>query len=422
MTIYVINFFLLRSVHSVVEFSPLAVGGSMPVSSRLDESRKAKINSVQRWLTCLVGILLAPTLVLAGHASDVGEPPSSPAVEAPKKEAGKDKKVQKYDIDHIGQRGIGHGFNLYSVKREFELGRNLAAGFDRSTKIIHDDAVNAYINRLAQRLVRYSDAEVPFTVKVIDSGDIPRAYGLPGGFLYVDSALILSADDEAELAAVMAHEIAHVAARHATRAMTRKEVCRIIDSVAYVAGPAGAGAADIGGIAGPLSVKKFSRDAEYEADLLAIEYAYAAGYDPQALLDALEKLHAIEEHKKAELAKIPGYHLASKLPFHSKIAKSFANYPLTEERIGRLQSEIAEFLPSRKDYILDTDEFQEIRARLLASQTPVLRHHANEDGDNKGPVLRRHPENDDVISPSSIMPVPERNVNTTFLEVHPTRY
>src|SRR5256714_12133140 len=97
----------------------------MPVSSRLDESRKSKINSVQRWLTCLVGMLLAPTLVLAGPASDVGEPPSSPAVEAPKKEAVKDKKVQKYDIDHIGQRGIGHGFNLYSVKREFELGRNL---------------------------------------------------------------------------------------------------------------------------------------------------------------------------------------------------------------------------------------------------------------------------------------------------------
>jgi predicted Zn-dependent protease len=197
--------------------------------------------------------------------------------------------------------------------------------------------------------------------------------------------------------------------------MSRRDVCRIVDSVAYVAGPAGAGAADIGGLAGPLSVKKFSRDAEYEADLLAIEYAYAAGYDPQALLDALEKLHALEEQKKAEIEKIPGYHLASKIPFHSKIAKSFADYPLTEERIGRLQSEITAFLPTRKDYILDTDEFQEIKAHLLASQAPVLRHHANDDGDGKAPVLRRHPENDsDVLTPSSVTPMREQTVNTSL--------
>lgn len=390
----------------------------MRASSRLDESLKSKLSSAPRCITCSLALLMAPALVFARPASDAA-PPTVRDVEAPAKQGAKEKKPQKYDIDHIGQRGIGHGFNLYSVKREFELGRNLAAAFDRSTKAIHDDAVNAYINRLAQKIVRYSDAEIPFTVKVIDSGDIPRAYGLPGGFLYVDSALILSADDEAELAGVMAHEIAHVAARHATRAMSRRDVCRIIDSVAYVAGPAGAGAADIGGLAGPLSVKKFSRDAEYEADLLGIEYAYAAGYDPQALLDALEKLHAIEEQKKAEMAKIPGYHLASKIPFHSKIAKSFANYPLTEERIARLESDITEFLPNRKEYILDTQEFQEVKALLLASQAPVLRHHANEDQDNKGPVLRRHPENDDVIAPSNIEPLSPRNVSVSFVDGPP---
>lgn len=386
----------------------------MRFSSRLDRPGQSKNFAACKLAT--FGMLLASTVALGMPASDAAEPPSIPSVESGKSQIAKDAKVpQKYDINHIGQRGIGRGFNLYSVKHEFELGRNMAAAFDRTMKVIHDEAVNAYVNRLAQKIVRYSDAEIPFTVKVIDSGDIPRAYGLPGGFLYVDSALILSADDEAELAAVIAHEIAHVAARHATRAMSRREVCRIVDSVAYVAGPAGAGAADIGGLAGPLSVKKFSRDAEYEADLLGIEYAYAAGYDPQALLDALEKLHAIEEQKKAEMAKIPGYHLGTKLPFHSKIAKSFANYPLTEERIGRLQSEIVQFLPSRKDYVLDTEDFQEIKAHLLASQTPVLRHHSNSDEDNKGPVLRRHPENDDVIPPSSLAPARARVVNSSFV-------
>jgi predicted Zn-dependent protease len=124
-----------------------------------------------------------------------------------------------------------------------------------------------------------------------------------------------------------------------------------------------------------------------------VEYAYAAGYDPDAFLGALEKLHAIEAEHNQALAKIPGYHLASKIPFHSKIAKSFANYPLTEERIQRLQSEIPTFLPGRKDYVLDTNEFQEIKTRLLASQTPVLRHHAGDD-DSKGPVLRRTSSDD----------------------------
>jgi len=344
-----------------------------------------------RALVCLLAALSAS---LASYAGTTPSASASTETATNNASAAKTaKKPEKYDIDHIGQRGIGRGFNLYSLKREHELGQSLAASFDRTTRIIHDPVVIDYINGLAQKIVRYSDADIPFTVKVIDSGDVPRAYGLPGGFLYVDSALILSADGEAELASVMAHEIAHVAARHATRALTRKRVCDVVGSIAMVAGPAGMGVADAGGLAGPLSVKKFSRDAEYEADLLGIEYAYAAGYDPQALLDALEKLHAIEVQRNQELAKIPGYHLASKVPFHSSIAKGFANYPLTEERIGRLQAEIATFLPDRKDYVIDTNEFQEIKARLLASQTPVLHHHAGgSEDDSNGPVLRRAPE------------------------------
>ncbi len=363
----------------------------MHFTSRPLGFRQLKNIFSRRTLVCLLAALLAPLASYAG-ATPSGPPPTEASTkDAPSAKQGK--KPEKYDIDHIGQRGIGRGFNLYSLKREHELGQSLAASFDRTTRIIHDPVVNDYINTLAQKIIRYSDADIPFTVKVIDSGDVPRAYGLPGGFLYVDSALILSADGEAELASVMAHEIAHVAARHATRALSRKRVCDVVGSLAMVAGPAGMGVADAGGLAGPLSVKKFSRDAEYEADLLGIEYAYAAGYDPQALLDALEKLHAIEVQRSQELAKIPGYHLASKVPFHSSIAKGFANYPLTEERIGRLQAEIATFLPDRKDYVLDTNEFQEIKARLLSSQTPVLRHHAGgSDDDSNGPVLRRAPE------------------------------
>lgn len=373
--------------------------------SRPELPRQAERTFQQQILGVFLATLLAPSLLFAGSSSKpvATEPSVEPYTEdvAVIKDP---KKLEKYDVERIGQRGIGRGFNLYSIKREHALGENIAAAFDRTTKIVNDPIVINYINRLAQKIVRYSDADMPFTVKVIDSGDIPRAYGLPGGFLYVDSALIISADGEAELAAIMAHEIAHVAARHATRALTRKEVCHIVDSVAYVAGPAGAGFADVGGLAGPLSVKKFSRDSEYEADLLGIEYAYAAGYDPEALLDALEKLHAIEVKRKADMSRVPGYHFVNTLPFHSKIAKGLANYPLTEQRIERLQSEIVSFLPTRKDYIVDTNEFQEVKSHLLASQAPTLRHHSGEE-DNKGPVLRRTTDDNlQNASPLRVLP------------------
>ena len=181
------------------------------------------------------------------------------------------KKIAKYDVTRIGSRGIGHGFNIYSLKRERQLGESLAAAFDRSSKIVSDPVVNDYVNRLAQKLVRNSDAEVPFTVRLIDSSEIPRAYGLPGGFLYVDSALIFASESEAELVGVMAHEIAHVAARHATRALTRKNLCDLSGMLSMLAGPIGVILENASGVAGPLSMKKFSRDAEYEADLLGIE-------------------------------------------------------------------------------------------------------------------------------------------------------
>src|ERR1700739_930034 len=148
----------------------------------------------------LVWLLAAPFAAFMPYAG--ATPSGPPSTEASTKDAPpakEGKKPEKYDIDHIGQRGIGHGFNLYSLKGEHELGRSLAASFDRTMRVIHDPVVIDYINRLAQKIVRYSDADIPFTVKVIDSGDVPRAYGLPGGFLYVDSALILSADGEGGL-------------------------------------------------------------------------------------------------------------------------------------------------------------------------------------------------------------------------------
>ena len=352
----------------------------------------------RRLIACLLAVPLSQSLLCVATAQTIPDDKSgqrSTESQNTDAAAAKDEnKIEKYDVNRIGQRNIGHGFNLYSARRERELGEHLAAQFNGTTKIINDPRVNEYVNQLAQKVVRYSDADVPFTVKVIDSGDVPHAYGLPGGFLYVNSALILASDAEAELAGVMAHEIAHIAARHATRALTRERLSNFLNSVAYMAGPAGLAWQDIGT---PLSLKKFARDAEYEADLLGIEYAWAAGYDPKALLEALEKLHAMEVKRSALYAKIPGYRLATKLPFHSKVIQSFASYPLTEDRISRLQSEMFTFLPDRKDYILDTNEFQEVKSRLLASRTPVLHRSGSGDDDKKSPVLRRMPQSDSEL-------------------------
>ena len=198
----------------------------------------------------------------------------------------------KYDVTLIGHRNIGTGVNFYSIEREIALGQDLSRQVEESSKLVTDPAITEYVNRIGQNLVRNSDSRVPFTIKVIDSGEV-NAFALPGGFFYVDSGLILAADSEAELAAVMAHEIAHVAARHATKNMTKQQIWNMASiPLMFVGGPAGYAIAEVASIAVPMGFLKFSRDAEREADMLGLQYDYAAGYDPQAFVQFFEKLKA----------------------------------------------------------------------------------------------------------------------------------
>jgi Zn-dependent protease with chaperone function len=300
----------------------------------------------------------------------------------------KKEKSGKYDVDRIGQRGIGKGVNLYSFEKERSLGQAMAAAIDSQTKLVTDRNINDYISHLGQKIARNSDAQVAFTIKVIDSPGL-RTFALPGGFLYVEKGLIMEVDSEAELAALMAHEIAHVAARHATRLATRKYTWNVLSiPLTYIAGPAALGTRQIG----PLVLRKFNRDAEIEADLLGIEYQCAAGYDPQAFVEALEKLHSKELQMHARIANArPKTGMFAGLPFRHQIAEAFANYPPTEERILKLQTEISTLLPTRDDYVLDTSEFQEVRAQLAEADRPILRRHRDGDGVTNRPVLHRHP-------------------------------
>ena len=206
--------------------------------------------------------------------------------------------------------------------------------------------VNAYINRLGQSLVRNSDAKVPFTIKVIDNDEV-NAFALPGGFFFVNSGLIMAADNEAELAGVMAHEIAHVAARHATKTLTHNQLINLASlPLIFIGGPVVFAMEQAAGLAVPMSFLKFSRDAELEADLLGMEYEYSAGYDPSAFVQFFEKLGQEKKHKFA------------------MISKAFATHPMNAERVARAQEEIQEYLPPRNEYLLDTSEFQDVKAHL----------------------------------------------------------
>ena len=248
----------------------------------------------------------------------------------------------------IGNRGVGKGVNLYSLQREIALGKQAAMEVEKTAKMINDPVVTEYVNRVGQNLVRNSDAKVPFTIKVIDSDEI-NAFALPGGFFYVNSGLILRADEEAELAGVMGHEIAHVAARHGTKTATKGEIMQLASIPLILLGPggwAGYGLYEGLNLAIPMSYLKFTRDAEREADFLGLQYMYKAGYDPNAFVSFFEKIEAEERRH-------PG-----------SIPKVFSTHPPTPDRVQKAQEEIATILPARDEYIVTTSEFDLVKARL----------------------------------------------------------
>src|SRR6201981_2161228 len=254
----------------------------------------------------------------------------------------------KEDVEAIGNRKVGKGPNFYSLEKEIALGKSLAQEVERTSKLIDDPVVTEYVNRVGQNLVRNSDSKVPFTIKVIDSDEV-NAFALPGGFFYVNSGLILRAQEESELAGVMAHEISHVTARHGTCQATKGELMQLASIPAMIFIPyTMAGYALYQGLnmAIPLTFLKFSRDAEREADFLGIQYMYKAGYDPNSYVTFFERVQADEKRR-------PG-----------TIPKVFSTHPPTPERIANTQKEIARILPARQEYIVTTSEFDQVKGRL----------------------------------------------------------
>jgi len=315
-------------------------------------------------------------------------------------------KSSKEDVEAIGNRNVGKGVNFYSLEHEIALGKGLAQEVERTSKMIDDPVVTEYVNRVGQNLVRNSDAQVPFTIKVIDSDEV-NAFALPGGFFYVNSGLILRAQEESELAGVMAHEISHVTARHGTKQATKGEIMQLATIPLILLGPggwAGYGIYQALQLAIPLSYLKFSRDAEREADFLGIQYMYKAGYDPNAYVTFFERIQADEKRR-------PG-----------TIPKLFSTHPPTPERIADAQKEIARILPEKDEYIVTTSEFDQVKARLRnvmfarkvqdnGPGKPTLRTKTEQttkqtqgqtdpnSTDDDRPTLKRRPDSDSSSSP-----------------------
>src|ERR1700728_2462870 len=277
----------------------------------------------------------------------------------------------KTDVDAVGNRNVGCGRgvgNWYSVEGQVARGRVYAQQIESQIKLINDPVITEYVNRIGQNLVRNSDAQVPFTIKVIDS-DVVNAMALPGGFFYVNSGLILAADEEAEMAGVMAHEIAHVAACHYGREMTRANLLQLASLPAiFMGGALGYGIYEGMGLGIPLTFLHFSRGFEAEADYLGIEYMYRAGYDPSAFVSFFEKIQAMEKKK-------PG-----------TLAKTFDTHPQTPDRIEKTQEEIRKILPAKQQYVVTTSEFDDVKARLASIEN---RHKVLDQKDANKPSLRR---------------------------------
>jgi predicted Zn-dependent protease len=255
---------------------------------------------------------------------------------------------KKDDLSQIGNRDVGKGINLYSMDKEIALGRQLAQEVERQAKILDDPIISEYVNRMGQNLARHSDATVPFTFRVIDDESL-NAFALPGGFVFVNSGLIKISQEEDELAAAMAHEIAHVAARHMTRQATKSQLANLLTAPAgaVLGGWTGYAVKQGMGVGIPTLFLNFSRAAESEADYLGLQYLYSAGYDPNGAISIFEKMEALRRRQ-------PGL-----------FARVFSTHPMDADRIDRTQQEIQQILPARSEYVVTTSEYRDMRERLI---------------------------------------------------------
>jgi predicted Zn-dependent protease len=328
-------------------------------------------------------VALAPPAAFAGDTKDDAKKAGDTKAQAQKA------LEVKEDPTKIGTRDINkRQIDFYSLEKEAALGAQLAAQVAQQAKFIDDPIISEYVNRVGQNIVLHSDAKVPFTIKVVDSDDV-NAFALPGGFFFVNKGLLLAAENEAELAGVMAHEIAHVAARHGVENASKGTLLNYATiPLIFLGGGIGYAARSAASILVPVSFLKFSRNAEYEADMLGAQYMWASGYDPHALSSFFEKLQGREKKKPGTLSRL------------------FATHPMNADRLGRVNALVARF-PDKEEYVVNTSEFDRVKAHLI-SLTNAPDRTGSPGVDDSGPrrptLKRRQPTDPATTAPDPMDP------------------
>jgi predicted Zn-dependent protease len=299
--------------------------------------------------------------------------------------------TEKENPAMIGKRKINDGSDKFfgwlggSKEKEIAIGRQLSLEVEQQAKLVEDPVITEYINRVGQNVVLNSDAKIPFTIKVIDSDEV-NAFALPGGYFYVNKGLILAADNEAELAGVMAHEIAHVAARHAMENQGKAQAMNygMLAGIIFGGGVVSTVLQNAGGILGGLSMLKFSRGAEEEADKLGVQYLYASGYDPTSMATMFEKLASKNKKKPGTLSKL------------------FASHPQSLERRDSSLALVARF-SEKEEYVISTSEFNRVKAHLLrlSNAKAGVTSDIDESDPGKPTLKRRQPTPDSTDTDSS---------------------
>jgi len=309
------------------------------------------------------------------------------------------------DVENIGNRDItgriwGLFPNFVSLEKEIALGQQVASEFEQTAKLVDDPVISDYVNRIGQNIVKHSDAKVPFQIKVVDTDEV-NAFAFPGGFFYVNKGLILAAENEAELAGVMAHEIAHVCARHATARMSKAQILQIAAIPALFVGGYWAQMAIQNGLGLGINLELLgvTRESEKEADQLGIQYLWNTGYDPNGFVSFFEKLQAQEKAK-------PG-----------KLAGFFRTHPFTIDRIAASMDE-ERYLPEKERYIVNTSEFERVKGRLLAMDNAMKAEEASPINQKK-PTLKRR--TDSGTDPDSTDPQEQKKRPTLKKSTDPDK-
>jgi beta-barrel assembly-enhancing protease len=283
------------------------------------------------------------------------------------------------DVENIGNRSVsGRIFgvlpNWVSLEKEVAMGNQIAAEFEQTAKLVDDPVISEYVDRLGQNLVKHSDAKVPFHIKVVDTDEV-NAFAFPGGYFYINKGLILAADNESELAGVMAHEISHVAARHATQRMSKGQYLQLFSLPALFVGGywAQMGIQQALGLGLNLELMGITRESEREADQLGIQYLWNSGYDPNSFVSFFEKMQQEEKSK-------PG-----------RLASWFRTHPSTEDRITAALNE-QRFLPEKDNYMVNSSEFDRVKARLQSIDNAEKSEESSGTQEQKRPTLKRRTE------------------------------